>query len=45
MLDIYDLKRDDIIKTDIDTFIGYGDMMDEPDFAGATPQDMGFRNF
>lgn len=45
MLDIYDLKRDDIIKTDIDTFIGYGDMMDEPDFAGATPQNMGFRNF
>ena len=42
-LSIYDLERGDVLETDIDTFVGYDDLMDEP--IPETPQDLGFRQF
>ncbi len=38
---IYDLERGETIETNIDTFMGYDDIMAEPE--EITPQDMGFR--
>lgn len=40
-MDIYDLERDEIIKTNVDEFLGYGPQVD--DIKEETPQDMGFR--
>lgn len=41
---IYDLDHDETIETDLDTFMGYDDMFEEP-IGEETPQDMGFRQF